>query len=606
MQRKKFLTLILPLILICFLLIFSNSSLIVIDKNFFHKNVSSIKSSNSNIASLEWNKTYFYDECDVEDIKTTFSGDIITLFTHQVGTGDKTLGLLITDSQGIKKKYLTYSIINEDVLGRGIVLDSEGNIFVLVYLSQQNNIVLLKYNSSFEYQWAKAIEIEAYIHGLFFQINSENILYISGKTLGGENIFLSKCDSSGNLLLYKSYDNMGEWVYDLYIDSNDSIYILSSKDLNSFITKLDKNGDPRWVVETEGKFNCISSDFSGNIFTGGYKIINNYNQYIIMKIDLTGNIVWKNLGGDKLNDWCVDIIIDSIDNIYLCIQYGDDFSEYIITKCYSSNGDFQWSKSWHSQDYIGISNAIYTFDPKEDLIIVTDSRNGDFLTLIKYNTIFEMKVRMPNEGCYYGVFPPEYEISVLGGLINTVWYTINNNYTKIFIEELSGSIKENEWIKYNESSIKLAFYAEEEDGETILNENLTIKKDLTPPKSELEYTPYDKAYEISDNTKITINSDDNNGSGVLYIYYFINHSKYIGWQNYTEPFKLKGFTEGYYKVIFYAVDKVGNIESLKSRDLYVIPSQNISGYELWLLLFGIIISFIYLIKINKIIDIKKK
>ena len=174
---------------------------------------------------------------------------------------------------------------------------------------------------------------------------------------GGNNIFVSKLDASGNFLWAKQMGSGGGGAqsYSIAVDASGNVYTTGGFFLTAdfdpglgiynlaaigggediFISKLDASGNFVWAKQLSGAdFELgysIAVDASGNVFTTGGFLgtvdfdpgSGTYNltsagswDIFVSKLDASGNFVWaKRLGGTSQDD-CNSIAIDANGNSY--------------------------------------------------------------------------------------------------------------------------------------------------------------------------------------------------------------------------------------------------------------------------------------------------
>jgi len=229
--------------------------------------------------------------------------------------------------------------------------------------------------------------------------------------------FICKLDSLGNFL-WANVRNKS-FNYGIAVDELDNIYCIGvffgSEDFdpdstyfylttsfgisNTFICKLDNNGDFVWAKQFESNYDNhgmnIAIDGSKNLITTGIiggitdfdpgiytqNISSNGSQDIyICKLDSSGTFIWaKSIGGIG-SDYPTDITTDITDNIYIAGVFQDSVDmdpgpgiqninvlgsyDTFILKL-DSAGDYIWSKPFQSLQEIIISKI--AFDPLGDL-----------------------------------------------------------------------------------------------------------------------------------------------------------------------------------------------------------------------------------------------
>jgi hypothetical protein len=320
---------------------------------------------------------------------------------------------------------------------RDIVSDEAGNVFITGSFSGEitvgsNNytsigkrdVIVAKFDNSGNLIWLKQFsaaaneEIDAF--GICHD-ESENI-YITGYytgnvTLGSitliniadKNLFFTKLDPSGEVIMAKNHGLSDETQIGLKIDTDDTgnIYILGSTDNNtawrhpSIILKYDQVGNVIWEQQHDESFNdimvfnsniyfaaLVESYNDGNIGNGIILEPKGYGDAFIAKSDLNGNFIWASMGDHENtyngDSYGIDIIVDENENIYMAgyfranVIFGSDtlivnsgLRDGFIVKC-SSDGDFLWA---NQVDEIANDVAV-------------DTANNSFILYDKYITKF--------------------------------------------------------------------------------------------------------------------------------------------------------------------------------------------------------------------------
>ncbi|MBD3211426.1 MAG: trypsin-like serine protease [Candidatus Lokiarchaeota archaeon] len=175
------------------------------------------------------------------------------------------------------------------------------------------------------------------------------------------------------------------------------------------------------------------------------------------------------------------------------------------------------------------------------------------------------------------------------------------------VKNISYRINGESWITYNipftlngliEGLYTIEYYATDLNGNEEIIKDEIIYLDNTAPLSNLHFEPISGNNIISENTTFTITSDDGTGSGVDKIHYRIDGGV---WMRYNGNFNLSGFSPGEHIIEFYAIDLIGNSESIQTISIK-IPSngKNISGLPLTLLMTFSAISIVIIVgKIRK-------
>lgn len=281
--------------------------------------------------------------------------------------------------------------ISEEV-GYAVSVDASGNLCVFgtycgqadfdpgignFYLGGCNNFIL-KLDSTGNFIWAKEIGVNKngsaqnnvpvsivndasgniYTTGFFngtgdFDPGIDTFNFTS---VGGNDIFISKLDATGNFvwaiqIAGSYYDDYGFSIKSdhkgyIYIvgsftgtadfDPGPGVYNLKAKvGTDVFVLKLEESGNFVWAKNFGGTYSFgqgIALDALGNIYTTGrFESTGDFNpgsgtatltskgqaDIFVSKLDPAGNFVWaKQMGGSEGNDSGLSIVIDSIGNVY--------------------------------------------------------------------------------------------------------------------------------------------------------------------------------------------------------------------------------------------------------------------------------------------------
>ncbi|TXT61957.1 MAG: putative Glutamyl endopeptidase [Promethearchaeota archaeon] len=174
------------------------------------------------------------------------------------------------------------------------------------------------------------------------------------------------------------------------------------------------------------------------------------------------------------------------------------------------------------------------------------------------------------------------------------------------VKNISYRINEGSWTSYTisftldgytEGLYTIEYFATDFNGNEEIIKDEIIYLDNTAPLSNLHFEPISGNNIISENTTFTITSDDGIGSGVDKIHYRIDGGF---WMNYSGNFNLSGFSPGEHIIEFYAVDFIGNSESIQTISINIPSDENILGIPLTLLMIFSAISIVIIVgKIRK-------
>ncbi len=253
----------------------------------------------------------------------------------------------------------------------------------------QGDIFLAKYTSSGNLQWITSAGGEGIDEGRGISIDISGNIYITGyfsdtayfqsKTVvssGQQDIFIAKYDSLGNCQWVKtagsSYIDQGTGIYS---DDNGNIYltgyfsynltfdsntVTSNGGSDIFVAKFNSAGNNLWLKSAGSNTNNYSeegfeivSDSSGNVYVAGnYRCEKGeaifdsiaiegenglYSDLFIAKYNSSGLIQWVNTATGYTWDQAAGLDIDSMDNIYVTGNVGQNASFY------STNGTISYS-----------------------------------------------------------------------------------------------------------------------------------------------------------------------------------------------------------------------------------------------------------------------
>jgi len=236
------------------------------------------------------------------------------------------------------------------------------------------DIFVTKLDSSGNLVWAKRFGGSSTDFGNSIAVDSSGNIYTTGvfsdaadfgitnlTSVGQYDVFVSKLNSSGNLVWAKSFGSSatdyGDFGNSIAVDSSGNIYttgafegtadfdpgagttnLTSAGGNDIFVSKLDSSGNLVWAKRFGGEptdfGNSIALDSSGNIYTTGafqdtadFGITNltSAGQYdvFVSKLDSLGNLVWAKSFGADSSDFGESIAVDSSGNVYTTGSFAD-------------------------------------------------------------------------------------------------------------------------------------------------------------------------------------------------------------------------------------------------------------------------------------------
>jgi len=308
--------------------------------------------------NVVWSKTYGGNDIDnLYSVYQTSEGEyVIAGGTYSFGVGDKDVVVIKLDSSGNIIWSKTYGASNEDY-ARSIQPTSDGGYIVAGETWPYGSaglpdILLIKISPSGDINWSKT----------YGEVRTEEIASIQqtadgGYIMGGttdsfgarsRDFLIIKLDSSGNITWSKTYGGDDKDEVRSIQQTSDNGYIITGTTKsfgageNDFlIIKLDSSGDVIWSKTYGGSKIDLSKSVYQNS-DGGYIVAGTTESFgagkrdfLIMKLDSSGNITWsKTFGGNHH---------DELESIQLTLDGG-----YIVAgETFSFGGGSFDGKSWN-------------------------------------------------------------------------------------------------------------------------------------------------------------------------------------------------------------------------------------------------------------------
>lgn len=292
------------------------------------------------------------------------------------------------------------SFLGNIVLGWSIAVDVSGNVYTTgIYTgtvdfdpdagvynlkAPANSVFISKLDNSGKLIWAKSLDGKNLTESLSIAVDGSGNVYTTGYfedsidcdpgvniynliSNGGDDIFISKLNASGNFVWAKKIGGLGnDEAHSIIVDSLKNTYYIgaftntvdfdpgtalhlltASGGVDAFILKLDSNGNFKWVNKIGGSSGLavgysVVTDKSLNVYVSGGLVGTVYcntssgidtlisaakEDIFIAKIDSSGNFLWtKKIGGNGV-DRAYSIVLDKLENLYItgCFQATVDF-----------------------------------------------------------------------------------------------------------------------------------------------------------------------------------------------------------------------------------------------------------------------------------------
>ena len=222
--------------------------------------------------------------------------------------------------------------------GHTISTDGSGNSYISGYESTyDNNVFLVKYNSSGTIQWQRRINGLAGT-GVHTAIDSAGYIYLGSNMRSGRgispNIVINKWNSSGSVIWSKKIEGV-QYITSMAVDESNNIYMSCSNSSQAQFTifKFNSSGTLQWQKQVSAGFidreANLTTTTSGNIIANYKSFDPNYTRSYsaVIALDASGNVQWQRTLSDNANTLTHPIVTDGQSNtkgFISCAQLSGD------------------------------------------------------------------------------------------------------------------------------------------------------------------------------------------------------------------------------------------------------------------------------------------
>lgn len=279
-------------------------------------------------------------------------------------------------------------------------------------VSSRSRYITFKYSTAGILQWYKIYQNSFLAefgqdHVLKNAVDKDNNVYVTGYSYNDSNtdIVTIKYNSSGDSLWVKRYNGINDgfdFPRDLVIDKHSNVYITAitrGSNSDDYLTmKYDSSGNLIWTaVYPDGDVpNAMAIDSSGNVYITG-ESSSFYTTYMTIKYNNSGELQWARTHGSPRDAEGTSIAADREGNIYVTgfITLSNGGSNYSTLK-YDSLGNLLWMENF---------DRFFSMNPYS---IIVDSMSNCFIigssAIIKYNSFGSILWADTSNSIYAGVY----------------------------------------------------------------------------------------------------------------------------------------------------------------------------------------------------------
>jgi hypothetical protein len=305
-------------------------------------------------------------------IKTQDGGYVMTGYTLSFGTMTMHDVILTKiDSSGNLLWTKTLGGNGPFDIGKSVIQATDGG-FVIVGATNSFSlgsvdVLIAKFDSSGNYLWTRTFGGSGDDQGSSIVQTEDGGYMVTGFTKsysagGDSDMFLAKCDDSGNLIWMKTLGGTKEDSGRQIIRTKDGAYMVlgvtksfsAGGDNDVFLAKFDASGNLLWMKTFGGTNEDLSATIlqaqdEGYVVAGWTNSFNLVNKEIfIAKFDSSGNFLWMRAIGMGTDDWG-GYVVETNDGGYAIAgqtkhPWGPPYTYFLLSR-FDSSGNHLWTST---------------------------------------------------------------------------------------------------------------------------------------------------------------------------------------------------------------------------------------------------------------------